>query len=152
VGEPVLDRTLVLTVLHRLNEQFGYMAALLKCFSLPLALDMVKRVLRYLGIMVFSSFTLLRPPWRLTVMPIGSGCPDTRCSTSSYGVFLGDKLVSWSSKCQQMVSCSSAEAEYRAVANAIAETCWLRMLLKELHCPIQRSVHVYCDNISVATH
>ena len=72
MGEAVLDQTLVLTVLRRLNGRFGYMAALLKCFSLPLALDMVKRVLRYLGIMVFSSFTLLRPPWWLTVMPIGS--------------------------------------------------------------------------------
>jgi hypothetical protein len=27
----------------------------------------------------------------------------------------------------------------------------IRMLLKEIHCPIRRSVHVYCDNISVAT-
>jgi hypothetical protein len=63
-------------------------------------------------------------------------------------VFLGDNLVSWSAKRQTVVSRSSAEAEYRAVANGVAEATWLRQLLLELHAPPPRCTLVYCDNIS----
>ena len=76
------------------------------------------------------------------------GCPDTRRSTSGYCVFLGDNLISWSAKRQPTVSKSSAEAEYRGVANVVSETCWIRNLLLELHCPITTATLVYCDNIS----
>jgi hypothetical protein len=37
-----------------------------------------------------------------------AGCPDTRCSTSSYAVFLGDNLVSWSAKQQTILSAAPA--------------------------------------------
>ncbi|XP_062233842.1 uncharacterized mitochondrial protein AtMg00810-like [Phragmites australis] len=77
-----------------------------------------------------------------------AGCLDTRCSTSRYCVFLGDSLVSWSSKRQPTVSHLSAEAEYHGVANAVAETCWLRQLLTELHSGVDKATIVYCDNIS----
>jgi hypothetical protein len=77
-----------------------------------------------------------------------AGCPDTRRSTSGFCVFLGDFLVSWSSKRQTTVSRSSAEAEYRGVANAVAECSWLRSLLDELNCKIDKATMVFCDNVS----
>ncbi|WVZ63565.1 hypothetical protein U9M48_013188, partial [Paspalum notatum var. saurae] len=53
-----------------------------------------------------------------------------------------------SSKRQNIVSRSSAEAKYHAVANVVAEASWLRRLLQELHFPPRRATMVYCDNIS----
>jgi len=76
------------------------------------------------------------------------GCPETRRSTSRYCVFLGDNPISWSSKRQPTLSPSSAEVEYRGVANVVLESCWIRNLLLELHFPISQAALVYCDNIS----
>nr|GEZ45617.1 ribonuclease H-like domain-containing protein [Tanacetum cinerariifolium] len=75
-------------------------------------------------------------------------CPTTRRFTSGYCVFLGNNLLSWSSKRQPTLSRSSADAEYRGVANIIYETCWLRNLLRELHTPLSFATLVYCDNVS----
>ncbi|GJX89987.1 ribonuclease H-like domain-containing protein [Tanacetum coccineum] len=47
------------------------------------------------------------------------------------------------------LSRSSAEAEYREVANAVAETSWIHNLLRELHTPLFTATFVYCDNVSV---
>nr|GEY78433.1 hypothetical protein [Tanacetum cinerariifolium] len=63
-------------------------------------------------------------------------------------VFFGDNLLPRSSKCQQTIARSSAEAEYRGVANVVAETAWLRNLLRELHSPLSATTLVYCDDVS----
>ncbi|GJZ83009.1 ribonuclease H-like domain-containing protein [Tanacetum coccineum] len=78
-----------------------------------------------------------------------AGCPTTRRSTSGYCVFLGNNLLSSSSKRQPTLSRSSAEVEYHGVANAVADTCWLRNLLRELHSPLSSATLVSCDNVSV---
>ncbi|GKF65155.1 ribonuclease H-like domain-containing protein [Tanacetum coccineum] len=75
-------------------------------------------------------------------------CPTTRRSTSGYRVFLSNNLLSWSSKRQPTLSRSSVEAEYHGVANVVAETFWLRNLLRELHTPLSSDMLVYCDNVS----
>nr|GFC77708.1 uncharacterized mitochondrial protein AtMg00810-like [Tanacetum cinerariifolium] len=45
-----------------------------------------------------------------------AGCQDTRRSTSGSAQFLGDKLVSWSSKKQQSTAISTTKAEYIAMS------------------------------------
>ncbi|GJS58163.1 ribonuclease H-like domain-containing protein [Tanacetum coccineum] len=72
-----------------------------------------------------------------------AGCPVTRWSTSAYCVFLGDNLLSWSTKRQVILSRSSAEAEYRGVANVVAETALIHMSTNlVLH---QRTKHIEID-------
>nr|GEY85778.1 ribonuclease H-like domain-containing protein [Tanacetum cinerariifolium] len=66
------------------------------------------------------------------------------------GMFLSQQmLLRYLSVLRQFtISRSSAEAEYRGVANAVAETRWLRNLLRELHTPLSTATLVYCDNVS----
>ncbi|GJV46645.1 ribonuclease H-like domain-containing protein [Tanacetum coccineum] len=40
-----------------------------------------------------------------------------------------------------------AEAEYHGVANVVAETAWIRNLLRELHASLFTATIVYCDNV-----
>lgn len=77
-----------------------------------------------------------------------AGCPNTRCSTSGYYVFLGNNLISWSSKRQSTVSRLSAEVEYLAVAHVFPEMCWLRQLIQELNRPLSKVTIIYWENVS----
>ncbi|CAL9005654.1 unnamed protein product [Prunus brigantina] len=50
-----------------------------------------------------------------------AGSVTDRCSTSGYFTFVGGNLVTWRSKKQKVVSRSSAEAEYRGMAQGVCE-------------------------------
>ncbi|KAL7583473.1 uncharacterized mitochondrial protein AtMg00810-like [Lactuca sativa] len=111
----------------------------------------LKRILRYLQGTVSLGLQLYTSSSQLLVAYSDAdwaGCPTSCRSTSGFCIFLGHNLVSWSSKRQTTVSHSSAEAEYRGVANVVAETAWIRNLLRELHHPPDKASIVYCDNVS----
>ncbi|GJT76761.1 uncharacterized mitochondrial protein-like protein [Tanacetum coccineum] len=55
-----------------------------------------------------------------------AGCQDTRRNTSGSAQFLGDKLVSWSSKKQKRTAISSTEAEYIALFGCCSQILWMR--------------------------
>ena len=74
--------------------------------------------------------------------------PDTRRSTTGYCIFLGTSLISWRSKRQEVVSRSSTEAEYRAMADTTLEIHWLCEFLSDIGIPIETPIPMHCDNKS----
>ena len=69
-----------------------------------------------------------------------------RRSTTGYCTFIGGNLVTWKSKKQKVVSCSSAEAEYRAMRKLTSELIWIKGLLKDLGVETTSPITMHCDN------
>ncbi|GKF15527.1 hypothetical protein Tco_0056989, partial [Tanacetum coccineum] len=77
-----------------------------------------------------------------------AGCQDTRRSTSGSMLFLGDRLVSWSSKRQKSIAISSTEAEYIAMSGCCAQILWMRSQLTDYSLGFNK-IPMYRDNKSV---
>ena len=75
-----------------------------------------------------------------------AACPDTKGSVSRFCVFLGDSLISWKCKKQQVVSRSSTELEYRAMATVTSEVVCLLALLKTFGLDHNQPASLYCDS------
>jgi len=76
-----------------------------------------------------------------------AGDKDDRKSTSGGCQFLGRSLVCWSSKKQNCISLSTAEAEYVAAASGCTQLLWMRQTLKEYGVNFDK-VPLLCDNES----
>nr|GEZ67046.1 ribonuclease H-like domain-containing protein [Tanacetum cinerariifolium] len=64
--------------------------------------------------------------------------------------FTTNSLIAYSDAgCAGCTTTRRAEAEYRGVANDVAETCWIWNLLRELYTPLSSATIVYYDNVSV---
>ncbi|GJR66764.1 hypothetical protein Tco_0012829 [Tanacetum coccineum] len=67
--------------------------------------------------------------------------------TSGSLQFLGDRLVSWSSKRQKSVVISSTEPEYIAMSGCCAQILWMRSQLTDYGLVFNK-IPMYCDNKS----
>nr|GFA03752.1 retrovirus-related Pol polyprotein from transposon TNT 1-94 [Tanacetum cinerariifolium] len=76
-----------------------------------------------------------------------AGCKDTFKSTSGGAQFLGEKLVSWSSKKQDCTALSTAEAEYVSLSACCAQVLWMRTQLTDYGFYFNK-ILIYCDSKS----
>ena len=77
-----------------------------------------------------------------------AGSITDRRSTTGYCSYVWGNLITWRSKKQAVVARSSAEAEYRALAQGICEGIWLFRVLKELRVEIDEPMKMFCDNMA----
>ncbi|GJS88980.1 retrovirus-related pol polyprotein from transposon TNT 1-94 [Tanacetum coccineum] len=113
-------------------------------------LQAVKRIFRYLkGTINMGLWYSKDTDMSLTAYADAdhAGCQDTRRSTSGSAQFLGDKLVSWSSKKQKSTAISSTEAEYIALSGCCAQILWMRSQLTDYGFQFNK-IPLYCDNKS----
>nr|GFB88290.1 copia protein [Tanacetum cinerariifolium] len=76
-----------------------------------------------------------------------AGYQDTRRSMSASAQFLGDKLVSWSSKKQKSTAISTTKSEYIAMSGCCAQILWMRSQLTDYGFDFNK-IPLYCDNRS----
>jgi hypothetical protein len=110
----------------------------------------VKRIMRYLAL---TPYLGLWYPKGAHFELIGyfdadyAGCKVDRKSTSGTYQFLSRSLVCWSSKKQNSVALSTAEAKYVTVGSCCAQLLWMRQTLKDYDYTLNH-VPLLCDNES----
>ncbi|KAJ9538659.1 hypothetical protein OSB04_031392 [Centaurea solstitialis] len=113
-------------------------------------LGAVKRILKYLkGTPNFGLWYPKDSGFELTAFTDSdhAGCKLNRKSTSGACQFLGDKLVSWSSRKQNCVSLSTAEAEYVTAVCCCSQVLWMKIQLADYGYTMHR-IPIYCDSSS----
>ncbi|GJT90247.1 retrovirus-related pol polyprotein from transposon TNT 1-94, partial [Tanacetum coccineum] len=110
----------------------------------------VKRIFRYLrGTINMGLWYTKDSGFELTGFSDAdyAGCKDTFKSTSGGVQFLGEKLVSWSSKKQDCTALSTAEAEYVSLSACCAQVLWMRTQLTDYGFQFNK-IPIYCDSKS----
>ncbi|GJW17848.1 retrovirus-related pol polyprotein from transposon TNT 1-94 [Tanacetum coccineum] len=122
-------------------------------------LNVVKRIFRYLkGTINMGLWYSKDIGMSLTAYADAdhAGCQDTRLSTSGSAQFLGDKLVSWSSKKQKSIAISSTEVEYISLSGCCTQILWMRSHITDygfrfnkipLYCYNKSAIDLCCNNV-----
>nr|GEV23930.1 uncharacterized mitochondrial protein AtMg00810-like [Tanacetum cinerariifolium] len=159
-GEPLQDPSLYMTLVGKLiyltitRPDLVFSAQALSQFlQRPTTLHMkaLIKVLRYVKLTTSQGpFFPTNNNLQMTVFCESdwASCTFSRRPVTGYGIFLGSSLISWQSKKQLMISRSSTEAEYRALAYTTCEVTWLKRPLKEFQAFISTLIPIMCDNAS----
>ena len=110
----------------------------------------LKRVLRYLkGTMDFKMCILKEDHAYMNVYVDSSwGNTHNRRSVTGFVIRMGNSSLIWKSKVQPIVSLSSTESEYIALAQCGSYVKWVLMWFKECEFDMVLPVKIYCDNQS----
>ena len=113
-------------------------------------LQAAKRILRYLQGTLHFGIAFTSSPISLSAYSDSDwdGDPMDRRSLTGMVLFFGNSPISWSTKKQGIVSRSSIEVEYRALASTTAELYWIRMLLRDFGLFLPHPPLLWCDNVS----
>ncbi|KAM1422622.1 hypothetical protein ACFX2I_004733 [Malus domestica] len=112
---------------------------------------LVKRILRYIqGTISYGLCYTKSDNFHINAYSDSDWAADitTRRSLSGFVVYIGSNPVSWQSKKQSIVSRSSTEAEYKALAHCTADVSWIRSVFKDIHQFLPRPPALHCDNLS----
>ncbi|XP_078430676.1 secreted RxLR effector protein 161-like [Wolffia australiana] len=113
-------------------------------------LKAVKKIFRYI---IGTTCLGLWYPRGHDMSPMGychadfAGCKIERKSTSGACIFIGGSLVSWSSKKQNSIALSTAEAEYVSSGACVAQILWIKNQLEDYGIKTSK-IPVLCDNTS----
>jgi hypothetical protein len=111
--------------------------------------EAVKRIFRYLA--GSKSFELTYGGERHDLIgytDADGAVQEHRRAISGYAFLIDGGAISWASRKQELVTLSTAEAEYVAATHAAKEAIWLRKLVGELFPSLLTPITLYCDNQS----
>ena len=109
--------------------------------------EAAKRVLRYLSGTKDLTLTYGEERQDLTGYTDADGAShEHRHAISGYAFLIDGGAVSWQSRKQEIVTLSTAEAEYVAATHAAKEAIWLHRLIFELFPIPPSTTTLYCDN------
>ncbi|KAH0724932.1 hypothetical protein KY284_000797 [Solanum tuberosum] len=111
----------------------------------------VKRVLRYVaGTTDFGIWYSKAPNLRLVGFTDSDyiGCLDDRKNTFRNYFGFGSRVVTWSSKKQEIVALSTSETEYTTTSLAVQQALWLRKLLEDFNYERKEFTEIIFDSKS----